>query len=44
VALGVGGNLTAGARTGDYASITGLAREFIGRIREARGRAGGLKR
>ena len=38
VALGVGGNLTAGAKKGDYASITALAKEFIGRIREARGR------
>lgn len=36
VAVGVGGNLTAGAKTGDYQSITRLAREFIGLIREAR--------
>lgn len=36
VALGVGGNLTAGAKTGDYASITNLAQEFTRVIREAR--------
>ena len=38
VAVGVGGSLTAGAKTGDYASITALARKFIERIREARAR------
>jgi 2-dehydro-3-deoxyphosphogluconate aldolase/(4S)-4-hydroxy-2-oxoglutarate aldolase len=38
VALGVGGNLTAGARTGDFKSITDLARRFIAVIREARGK------
>jgi 2-dehydro-3-deoxyphosphogluconate aldolase/(4S)-4-hydroxy-2-oxoglutarate aldolase len=37
VALGVGGHLTAGAKTGDYQSITDLARRFIETIREARG-------
>lgn len=36
VALGVGGNLIAGAKSGDYASITALARRFIEAIREAR--------
>jgi 2-dehydro-3-deoxyphosphogluconate aldolase/(4S)-4-hydroxy-2-oxoglutarate aldolase len=36
VAVGVGGNLTAGAKTGDYESITRLARQFIERIRQAR--------
>ncbi len=36
VALGVGGNLIAGAKTGDYESITRLARRFIEVIREAR--------
>ena len=36
VALGVGGNLTAGAKSGDYASITRLARQFLEIIREAR--------
>jgi 2-dehydro-3-deoxyphosphogluconate aldolase/(4S)-4-hydroxy-2-oxoglutarate aldolase len=39
VALGVGGNLTAGAKTGDFKSITDLARRFIVAIREARGNA-----
>jgi 2-dehydro-3-deoxyphosphogluconate aldolase/(4S)-4-hydroxy-2-oxoglutarate aldolase len=38
VAVGVGGNLTAGARTGDYVSITQLARQFVENIKEARGR------
>jgi 2-dehydro-3-deoxyphosphogluconate aldolase/(4S)-4-hydroxy-2-oxoglutarate aldolase len=38
VALGVGGTLTAGAKTGDYASITRVARRFIEIIQEARGR------
>jgi len=36
VALGVGGNLIAGAKSGDFASITALARRFIEAIREAR--------
>lgn len=36
VALGVGGNLIAGAKTGDYESITRLARRFIEVIRESR--------
>jgi 2-dehydro-3-deoxyphosphogluconate aldolase/(4S)-4-hydroxy-2-oxoglutarate aldolase len=36
VAVGVGGSLTAAAKTGDYASITALARKFLERIREAR--------
>jgi 2-dehydro-3-deoxyphosphogluconate aldolase / (4S)-4-hydroxy-2-oxoglutarate aldolase len=35
-ALGVGGNLIAGAKTGDYASITALAKRFIEVIQEAR--------
>jgi 2-dehydro-3-deoxyphosphogluconate aldolase/(4S)-4-hydroxy-2-oxoglutarate aldolase len=39
VAVGVGGNLTAGAQRGDYQSITDLARQFIAKIREARQRA-----
>jgi 2-dehydro-3-deoxyphosphogluconate aldolase / (4S)-4-hydroxy-2-oxoglutarate aldolase len=38
VAVGVGGNLTAGAKTGDFASITELARQFVEKIKEARGR------
>jgi 2-dehydro-3-deoxyphosphogluconate aldolase/(4S)-4-hydroxy-2-oxoglutarate aldolase len=37
VAVGAGGSLTAGAKTGDFASITRTAREFVGKIREARG-------
>jgi 2-dehydro-3-deoxyphosphogluconate aldolase/(4S)-4-hydroxy-2-oxoglutarate aldolase len=37
VALGVGGNLTKGAKTGDFASITNLARQFRERIQQARG-------
>lgn len=38
LAVGVGGSLTSGAKTGDYASITALARKFLERIREARAR------
>jgi 2-dehydro-3-deoxyphosphogluconate aldolase/(4S)-4-hydroxy-2-oxoglutarate aldolase len=38
VAVGVGGGLTAGAKTGDYASITRIATEFIEKIRQARGK------
>jgi 2-dehydro-3-deoxyphosphogluconate aldolase / (4S)-4-hydroxy-2-oxoglutarate aldolase len=38
VAVGVGGNLTAGAKTGDFASITSLARQFVEKIKEARRR------
>ncbi|EAX48355.1 2-dehydro-3-deoxyphosphogluconate aldolase/4-hydroxy-2-oxoglutarate aldolase [Thermosinus carboxydivorans Nor1] len=37
VAVGVGGNLTAGAKKGDYESITAIAQQFIAKIREARG-------
>ena len=37
VALGVGGNLTAGAKTGDFQSITDLTRRFVSVIQEARG-------
>jgi 2-dehydro-3-deoxyphosphogluconate aldolase/(4S)-4-hydroxy-2-oxoglutarate aldolase len=36
VALGVGGNLTSSAKTGDFKSIADLARRFITVIREAR--------
>jgi 2-dehydro-3-deoxyphosphogluconate aldolase/(4S)-4-hydroxy-2-oxoglutarate aldolase len=36
VALGVGGHLTAGAKTGDFRSITDLAHRFIATIAEAR--------
>ncbi|MGA2185933.1 MAG: bifunctional 2-keto-4-hydroxyglutarate aldolase/2-keto-3-deoxy-6-phosphogluconate aldolase [Bryobacteraceae bacterium] len=37
VALGVGGSLTKGAKTGDFQSITELARQFSERIKQARG-------
>src|SRR5262245_46311323 len=37
VALGVGSNLTAGAKTGDYARITETARQFLTKIEDARG-------
>lgn len=37
VALGVGGNLTKGAKTGDFQSITDLARQFREQIQQARG-------
>ena len=36
VAVGVGGNLTKGAKTGDYASVTSIAEQFIAKIKEAR--------
>ena len=36
IAIGVGGNLTAGAKTGDFASITNFARQFVEKIKEAR--------
>jgi 2-dehydro-3-deoxyphosphogluconate aldolase / (4S)-4-hydroxy-2-oxoglutarate aldolase len=36
VALGVGGSLTAGAKTGDFKSVTDLTRRFIAAIQEAR--------
>jgi 2-dehydro-3-deoxyphosphogluconate aldolase/(4S)-4-hydroxy-2-oxoglutarate aldolase len=38
VAVGAGGNLTAAAKTGDFASITQLARKFVEKIKEARSR------
>jgi len=37
VAVGAGSSLTKGAKTGDYAAITATAKEFLKRIREARG-------
>ena len=37
VAVGVGGNLTAGAKAGDFASITQIARQFVEKIKQARG-------
>jgi len=36
VAVGVGGHLTAGAKTGDFQSITDLAKRFIDVIQKAR--------
>lgn len=36
VAVGAGGSLIAGAKTGDYASIKKLASEFVAKIKEAR--------
>lgn len=36
VALGVGGQLTAGAKTGDYAAITAQAKAFVEAIKAAR--------
>ncbi|VBB07292.1 kdpg/khg aldolase [Lucifera butyrica] len=37
VAVGAGGNLTGGAKKGDYESITTVARQFIQEICDARG-------
>ncbi len=37
VAVGVGSNLTRGAKSGDFSSITQLARQFVEKIKEARG-------
>lgn len=37
VAVGVGGSLTEGSKTGDYKKITENTREFMKRIQEARG-------
>ncbi len=36
-AIGAGGALTGGAKTGDYAAITATAKEFVRKVREARG-------
>ena len=41
IALGVGGHLTAAAKTGDFKSITDLARRFVDVIREARQKTAG---
>lgn len=38
VAVGVGGNLIAGAKKDDYESITTIAKQFIEKIRQARGK------
>lgn len=37
VAVGAGSSLTNGSKTGDYAAVTATAREFLKRIKEARG-------
>jgi 2-dehydro-3-deoxyphosphogluconate aldolase/(4S)-4-hydroxy-2-oxoglutarate aldolase len=37
VAVGAGSNLTAGAKKGDFAAITQLARQVVEKIKEARG-------
>lgn len=37
VAVGEAGNLTADAKTGDFSSITQLARQSVEKIRQARG-------
>jgi len=36
VAVGTGSNLTAGAKTGDYASVTKMAEEFVLAVKKAR--------
>jgi len=36
LAVGVGGNLTAGAKKGDYQSITDIGRQFVEKVRQAR--------
>ncbi len=36
VAVGVGGNLTAGAKTGDYASITAIGKQLVAEVKKAR--------
>lgn len=36
VAVGVGGELTAGAKTGDYDKVTATAKEFVEKVKEAR--------
>lgn len=36
VAVGVGGNLTAGAKKGDYESITSIGKQFIEKVKAAR--------
>ena len=36
VAVGVGGDLTASAKTGDYETITKIAKQFVAKVKEAR--------
>lgn len=38
VAVGVGGNLTAGAKNGDYQSISDIGKKFVEKVKEARGK------
>jgi 2-dehydro-3-deoxyphosphogluconate aldolase / (4S)-4-hydroxy-2-oxoglutarate aldolase len=38
VAVGVGGSLTAGAKKGDFQSVTDVAKQFIAKIQQARGK------
>ena len=38
VAIGVGGALTAGAAKGDYASITEIGKQFVEKVKQARGK------
>jgi 2-dehydro-3-deoxyphosphogluconate aldolase/(4S)-4-hydroxy-2-oxoglutarate aldolase len=38
IAVGVGGNLTAGAKKGDFQAITDLAQKFVAKIQQARAR------
>ena len=40
VAVGVGGSLTAGAKMSDFQSISEMSRQFVARIRHARGLSG----
>ena len=40
VAVGVGGSLTAGAKMGDFQSISEMSRQFVARIRQARRMSG----
>ena len=40
VAVGAGGSLTAGAKSGDYGKIAETARQFVERVRAARGQGG----
>ncbi len=37
IAVGVGGDLTAGAKTGNYQLITETAKSFVAKVKEARG-------
>jgi len=41
IAVGVGGELTSGAKTGDYDKVTKTAIEFVKKIKAARAEKGG---